>query len=69
VYELSASLYSVALQKLVAQIDLRYSGDDLDEALSAFATKLRLLVPDAQCVGWTWTNDAVEPSAGSDGGT
>ena len=42
-FELSASLYSVALHKLVAQIDLRYEGDDLDEAMNAFATKLRLL--------------------------
>ncbi len=55
-FELSASLYSVALHKLVAQIDLRYEGDDLDEAMNAFAAKLRLLLPEAKCVGWTWAD-------------
>jgi hypothetical protein len=57
VFELSASLYSVALHKLVAQIDLRYDGDDLDEAMNAFTVKLRLLLPEAKCVGWNWGGD------------
>ena len=56
-FELSASLYSVALHKLVAQIDLRYDGDDLDEAMNAFTVKLRLLLPEAKCVGWNWGGD------------
>ncbi len=54
VFELSASVYSVALHKLVAQIDLRHSGDDLDEAMDAFALKLDALMPHARCVGWSY---------------
>ncbi len=53
-FELSASLFSVSLHKLVAQIDLRYTGEDLDEAMDAFTKKLRALAPGAACVGWTW---------------
>lgn len=54
VFELSASVYSVAAHKLVAQIDLRHSGDDLDEAMDAFALKLDALMPHARCVGWNY---------------
>jgi hypothetical protein len=28
--------------------------------MTAFAAKLRLLVPDAKCVGWTW-GESEEP--------
>jgi len=54
VFELSASLYSVRQHQLVAQIDLRHTGDDLDEAMNTFTQKLRALVPGARCVGWSW---------------
>jgi hypothetical protein len=54
VFELSASFFSTTLKKLVAQIDLRYEGDDLDEAMDAFTKKLGLLLPGAKCVGWHW---------------
>ncbi len=66
VFELSASLYSPKEHKLVAQIDLRYTGDDLDEAMNEFTGKLKGLVPGAKCAGWSWpspdeTADAGEP--------
>ncbi len=66
VFELSASLFSPKEHKLVAQIDLRYAGDDLDEAMGQFTAKLRGLVPGAKCAGWNWPNpdeiaDAGEP--------
>jgi len=66
VFELSASLFSRAAHKLVAQVDLRYTGDDLDEAMSSFAKKLETVVPGATCVGWNWPSpdeelDAAEP--------
>ncbi len=57
-FELSASLFSVELHKLVAQVDLRHLGDDLDEAMDAFAKKLTLLLPNATCVGWNWETDS-----------
>lgn len=68
VFELSASLFSRAAHKLVAQVDLRYTGDDLDAALSGFAKKLETVVPGATCAGWNWPNpdeelDASEPDA------
>ncbi len=64
VFELSASLYSIAEKKLVAQIDLRHTGDDLDAAMDAFALKLDALVPHARCVGWTFP-PAPEDDAGA----
>jgi hypothetical protein len=54
VFELSASLFSRAAHKLVAQVDLRYTGDDLDEAMGEFAKKLGAVVPEATCTGWKW---------------
>jgi hypothetical protein len=62
-FELSASLFSVSLHKLVAQVDLRYDGDDLDEAMDAFTKKLAVLVPQAKCVGWHWPPPEEHPVA------
>ena len=67
VFELSASLFSRAAHKLVAQIDLRYTGDDLDGAMAEFAKKLETVVPGASCVGWNWPNpDEETPDAEPD---
>ena len=70
VFELSASVYSVTAKKLVAQIDLRHTGDDLDEAMDAFALKLDALMPHARCVGWNYPDtpdvSASMGDAGSD---
>jgi len=68
VFELSASLFSRAAHKLVVQVDLRYTGDDLDAAMAGFAKKLETVVPGATCAGWNWPNpdeelDASEPEA------
>jgi hypothetical protein len=68
VFELSASLFSRAAHKLVAQVDLRYTGEDLDAAMSEFAKKLETVMPGATCAGWNWPNpdeelDASEPEA------
>lgn len=64
VFELSGSFFSPKEHKLVAQIDLRYTGDDLDEAMDEFTKKLKTLVPGATCVGWNWPSpDREEPDA------
>jgi hypothetical protein len=68
VFELSASLFSRAAHKLVAQVDLRYTGEDLDAAMEGFAKKLETVVPGATCAGWNWPSpdeevDASEPPA------
>jgi hypothetical protein len=60
-FELSASFFSVKLHKLVVQIDLRYEGDDLDEAMDAFTKKLQLTLPEAKCVGWHWVTEPAPP--------
>jgi hypothetical protein len=66
VFELSASLFSRAAHKLVAQVDLRYTGDDLDAAMTGFAKKLETVVPGATCAGWSWPNPDEELDASDD---
>jgi hypothetical protein len=65
VFELSASLFSRAAHKLVAQVDLRYTGEDLDAAIAEFAKKLETVVPGATCAGWSWPNPDQEEPDGS----
>ena len=55
VLQLSASLYSVARRTSVALIDLRYSGDSLDEAEREFAAGVGRLLPGVTCKGWDWS--------------
>ncbi|HEY1958154.1 MAG TPA: hypothetical protein VGH28_21185 [Polyangiaceae bacterium] len=61
VFELSAGFWSVREKKLVAEVSLRYDGDDLDVASAAFVAKLRAVLPGAKCVGW---NGLEEPASG-----
>ena len=63
VFELSASLFSRAAHKLVAQVDLRYTGDDLDAAMTGFTKKLETVMPGATCAGWNWPNPDEELDA------
>lgn len=60
VFELTAGFWSVHEKKLVAEVDLRYEGDDLDVATAAFVAKLRALLPGATCVGWKGLEEAPE---------
>jgi hypothetical protein len=55
VLQLSASLYSVARRTSVALIDLRYSGDSVDEAEREFAAGVGRLLPGVTCKGWDWS--------------
>ena len=61
--ELSASLYSIRLERSVASIEMTYSGTDLDAALERFRQELETTLPRAICVGWDWNveNDPVPP--------
>jgi hypothetical protein len=63
VFEISASLFSRAAHKLVAQVDLRYTGDDLDAAMVEFVKKLETVVPGATCAGWNWPTPEEQPDA------
>lgn len=51
-FELSASFYSVRLQQLVAQMDMTYVGDTLDDAIRLFALDLQKQFPETTCAGW-----------------
>jgi hypothetical protein len=53
--QFTATLFSVAQGRSVALLDMRYSGDSLDEAETEFTTRLRGLLPAASCKGWNWS--------------
>jgi hypothetical protein len=60
VLQLSASLFSVAQGRSVALVDLRYSGDSVDDAIGEFTARVARLLPDTTCRGWNWHTD-VDP--------
>ena len=53
VFEVSVALFSVKEHHVVARVDLRYSGDDVDRALSEYEAKLAAVLPQSRCVGWS----------------
>jgi hypothetical protein len=55
VLELSASLFSVAQKQSVAVVDLEYSGESVDEAVTKFVERLGQSIPSMTCSGWNWT--------------
>jgi hypothetical protein len=52
--EVSASFYSVRLQRTVSSVNMRYSGSSLDDGLRQLAEKLAELLPHAVCRPWSW---------------
>ncbi|APR77867.1 Hypothetical protein A7982_03214 [Minicystis rosea] len=52
--ELSASLYSVKLKRSVGRIAMRYSGSNIDEAVTLFAQKIGAELPGSTCREWTF---------------
>jgi hypothetical protein len=50
--ELTATFYSVRQERSVAQMDLHYAGESLNEAAAVFGRKLAQVIPGAPCVGW-----------------
>jgi hypothetical protein len=69
VLRLSASLFSVALQRSVALVDMQYEGTNFDEALENFATRLAQSLPEARCRGWHWSPEVnSDQIRGLDGG-
>lgn len=57
VLQLSASLFSVAQRRSVALVDLRYSGDSVEDAIGEFTARVARLFPDTTCRGWNWHTD------------
>lgn len=54
VLQLSASLFSVAQKQSVGIVDMEYSGESVDEAVSKFVEKLGQSLPSTSCGGWNW---------------
>jgi hypothetical protein len=53
-FEMSASLFSVALRRSVALVGMQYSGASADEAVAQFAARLAQVLPGTTCAGWNW---------------
>lgn len=54
VLEITLSAYSVALHHLVAQMNMRYSGADNDEAMTTLKANVQRVLGPAHCMGWKW---------------
>ena len=54
VFEISVTFFSVKRHEMVARVDMRYSGDDVDQATRELQAKLVALLPQSHCVGWAW---------------
>lgn len=61
VFQLAASFYSVKLRRSVAEIDMTYSGQSVDEALRLFVARLTQEMPQSKCAGWKW-DAPIEPA-------
>lgn len=55
VLQVSASLFSVAQKQAVGVVDMEYSGESVDEAITKFVERLRQSIPSTTCSGWNWT--------------
>jgi hypothetical protein len=53
-FEMSALLFSVSQERSVAVVSMQYAGQNVDEAVTNFAAKLRGALPATQCAGWDW---------------
>ena len=52
--EMSASLFSVRLQRRVVVLRMEYTGPSLVEAIRKFAQKFRSTLPATTCGSWNW---------------
>jgi len=52
--EVTATLFSVALHRSVAVVQMIYSGSDAEEGLRKFSERLAASLPGSTCIGWNW---------------
>jgi hypothetical protein len=52
---LSASFFSVSQGHSVGLVELRYTGQSVDEATGQFAAKVAQALPGGTCSGWDWS--------------
>jgi hypothetical protein len=55
VLQLTASFFSVSQGHSVGLVELRYTGDSVDEAIAQFAAKVSQALPGGRCTGWNWS--------------
>jgi hypothetical protein len=60
--EMVARAYSPKAHEWVAQVEMRYSGTDVDEALARFNEEIGQLLPGASCSGWAWKEPESPPA-------
>jgi len=60
--ELTASLYSIRLQKPVARLTMSYTGTSAEEAVTTFGGRVAAMMPGSTCRGWSFL-DEVRPDA------
>lgn len=53
-FEVSASLYSIKLNRRVAIVSMKYTGSDTEDALKQFADRLAVEMPIPVCSVWNW---------------
>jgi len=52
--EVTATLFSIALHRSVAVVQMTYSGSDTEEGLRKFSERLAASLPGSRCIGWNW---------------
>jgi hypothetical protein len=52
-FEMSASLFSVRQHRSVAQVEMKYTGASIDEAIKRFSERLAAALPGLSCAGWS----------------
>ncbi len=51
-FEITATIYSRTEHRSIAELDVTYDGQDLDEAMERFATAFAKSFPNWTCAGW-----------------
>jgi hypothetical protein len=54
VYNVTASLFSVAERRSVGSVAMSYTGPTVNDALARFSTELSHSLPSARCAGWSF---------------
>jgi hypothetical protein len=59
--DISASLFSVTLNRPVALVSMSYSGQSAEDAMTRFGAELAHTIPKSKCAGWNW-NVKIDPA-------
>jgi hypothetical protein len=59
-FDVSVSAYSVRERRIIAELGMRYTGKDTDQALHMFTDKLAATFPSWRCGGWR--DEPIDPA-------